>query len=119
MKWRFWNRRPNVANPRIVVELLDDAHVDINCDWPEYQTDLEKSAFGKNFAQLVYYLNDGRLLPLIQQAIAVTGHVKDQKGLSVHILSCMERLLEASGENDKEAAVDRPVIEADQVFSRE
>jgi hypothetical protein len=79
------------------------------------------ASIARGMAGMVFYLNDGQLLPLIQQAIAVNGHLKNQDKLSEYMLGLLTTLhrknAEERGEIHRGQKGVGPVIAPDQVFS--
>lgn len=108
-------------HPRLVFE-VEDGHINVTADWPELASDEQAISVARDLARMTYYLCDGQLLALVQQAIAVTGQLKDQVKLSQNVLNALNQIYLSQAATAPGPAVppqrSGPVIAADEVFSR-
>lgn len=90
-------------------------------DWPTPQNAVEAQEMSKEIAALVYLLNTGQLLPVLQQAVANAGQMKGQTNVSQRVLHIInEQMLNFAREVMSEDDYDdnMPLIEADEVFNQ-
>jgi hypothetical protein len=121
MGWAFWRKKKVVYRPRLVFELWPGGRIGVTCDWPDLNTTEEKASQGGSLAAMIFFLNDGQLLSLCQQAVAVCGHLKGDERLSQHVLSTLQQLLSQNRSHRQDGKDDNdeePLIPADEVFSR-
>ena len=117
MNWKFWRREPKVFKPRIVFEMQEDGRISVAVDWPEGQSVEEKVSTAESIAQMVWYINDGQLMSICQQAVATSGHLKKDELFSEHVLRCLTWVIQRSGRkmnNDQ----DDVLVPPDEVFDR-
>lgn len=124
MNWRFWTwGRAKSWNPRVVFELVGGGRVHVTVDWPEHDRAEDKVALGQTLASMLFFINDGQLLGLVQQAVAVTGRLKGDERMSEHVLNCLNHILrqarEGSDDPDEDGGPPRPAVTPRQVFSKE
>lgn len=118
--------RPRPRRPRIVLEACPDGRVEVLCDWPAYPTDEARAEGGRLLAKMLYFANDGQLLPLLLQAVAVAGHIKGEDRLSEYVIGQLQAMLQhGDGEGgrghecvDDGDGDEPPMVGAGEVFSR-
>jgi hypothetical protein len=111
MNW-FWRKKPP-ANPRVTVELVGGERAVVTVDWPDAAGAEGKAKAADGLATLLYCLSDGKLLHLIQEAVAVAGKLKGDGPVAERVLALLNHL-SLRGRPPEGG----PVIPADQVFSR-
>lgn len=78
MNFKFWKRRaeqPEPAgpsNPVITLGVTPDGKLDKYAFFPEYPPEVAEGA-AKNFATLLFLLNDGKLLSTLQEAVVLAA----------------------------------------------
>lgn len=115
---RLFGRRSTTSFPKITFELHTNV-VQVIVDWPDGENSEQKANIGGAVATMLYYINDGQMLALIQQAVAVTGTLKGDERLSQHILNIFHKHVISGGADDKSpAAEDGAVVSCDDVFTK-
>ncbi len=95
--------------------MLPDDRIKVVADWPNHETIEGQVQAADATALLAFYVNDGQVLPLIQQALAVSGKLKGQERVSEHILGRLNHLLR---DGSPEASQDEPgYVHPEEVFS--
>lgn len=112
----------NVQYPRVIFDCLPGGRIVVSCDWPEADNQDHLIGIGRGLAGMLFYINDGQLRPLTQQAVAVAAHLKNQDRFGEHVLTTMQtfehKAMEERGESPQERK-SGPVVPADEVFSRD
>lgn len=94
MKWQFWRQKENDSRaPRVVFAVDKTGTIAVSIDWPCKDVLQEKVAVVEALARLIYYINDGQMLAMMQDAVAVAGHLKGESPMSHRILGRLGQLL--------------------------
>ncbi len=103
------------SNPFILISMTPDGKLNQSCYFPVFAGG-DGLKVAENFATMLFLLNDGRLLPTLQKAVAVGGMTGDaQEGFAHVVLEKLNRMtVEVAKVRD--GAGNKPVVRGRDVF---
>lgn len=99
--------------PRLILQADMEGNLEVIADWPMVE-DLEQKAFVVTcMVALTCMASEGRLLPMMQQAIGVTGELKGDRALAARVLEDIMTIMKKNARKSREY----DVISPEDVFS--
>lgn len=89
-------------------------------DWPTPKDAVEAQEMAKEIAALVFLLNTGQLLPVLQQAVANAGQMKSQQNVSQRVLHIVNEQMHSwvADMGDEEYDDNEVLIPPDEIFNK-
>jgi hypothetical protein len=126
LKWKFWRRRPEPAPtpppqpdpstqwPYLTIVMSPAGNIESFCRFPAPSAGQEKAA--QYFGMLLFMLNDGQFLPLLQKAAVIGGQQGNEMFSHVALKALDELRSQKAGADALKDLSERPVVDAEDVF---
>lgn len=119
LKNLFWGRRPEPAiypNPFFAIE-MDAKTGDVKgyCHFPQPATEQEARSLAAKFGKLLFLLNDGSFLPIIQNWVVLGGVDSNAEVVAHMTLNTLNQLLAQKAQHQGHA--DGPLVRPTAAFA--